>query len=365
MDIDNKEINDVIDFVKGLYKSFTESKTSKKETKTSGMFVWKESEQYRWLACYSNNYEDRDSDIISKASHKRFVEKVDNGSYPMPVLRHWHVKGTDYGIADLVTFDEDTGVAIASGYIYPDHVKEAELLSQMDNIATSHGMPIISIVRDDLDNRVIKEHQTIEISDLPHWAAANTLSDFCITKEEDMTIPKEKAKYLSELGIDVSELESKLKEKANMATEQELDFKEAPKAAEEVKEEVVVVAAEEVKVEEVKEAKVETTEKGTDVVILETLKSISDAVISLGSRIEAIEKSRETDKEKSIDLTPAASIAAMIARDMSALSSKEAKMNKNNKLVDEAPAETPVTKEKKYAGTQSDIINSVISGIIN
>jgi hypothetical protein len=106
------------------------------------MFVWKEATGiYRTLITYSNCYRDVDNppEIISSDSHKNFVKMVDNKEAEYPELWHWHVKGTKYGQIDWLAYDEENGFAMACGYILPGHEKEAEALTQMDDLRVSHG----------------------------------------------------------------------------------------------------------------------------------------------------------------------------------------------------------------------------------
>ena len=167
-----------------------------------GLVIWKQGDKHRFLAIYSNNYIDRDIDIISAKSHERFVEMVDSGEYPMPVLRHFHVAGTEWGQVEMVHYDQETGFAIAAGVVLPGHEHEAEAVGEMEDIAMSHGMLKSTLKRDSDDDRIITEHETIEISDLPLEVASNQLTNFHIIKEaEIMTLTQEKKDYLKAAGV--------------------------------------------------------------------------------------------------------------------------------------------------------------------
>lgn len=196
----------------------------------NGLVIWKQNGQYKFLAIYSNNYRDIETEIISAKSHELFVEKVDNGEYPMPTLRHFHIPGTEWGQAEMVHYDKESGFAIASGYILEGHENEAKAIMKMDNIAMSHGMLKSSVKRDPNDNNIIVEHQTVEISDLPLEDAANKLTNFHIIKEMDdmKTLPLNKVKYLESVGItDLSGLEKSLAKGKTLAESLDLDSKEA------------------------------------------------------------------------------------------------------------------------------------------
>lgn len=151
----------------------------------ANFMVWKSATgQYRWFAIYSNNFRDKDNppEIISEKSHRNYVEMVKSGTVDYPELWHWHLPGTAWGKADMVDYTDD-GFAIAGGYVYEGHEKEAEAVAGMDDIRMSHGMPTAYIMRNKADPTIIDFHVTREISTLPGWAAANPLTDFVMLSE--------------------------------------------------------------------------------------------------------------------------------------------------------------------------------------
>lgn len=202
-----------------------------------GLMLWKEEDgTYRFLAIYSNNYLDVEDEIISEKSHEDFLAGVEDGTYPYPTLRHFHIPGTDWGQSEVLHYDKETGFAIAAGFILPGHESEAEALIEMDNIAMSHGMTKESVVYDPDDPRVIIKHQTVEISDLPLESAANKLTNFQIIKElEDMSLPQEKKDYLQKAGLSddvIASLDKSLEDGSALASSLGLDSKEENKGAE-------------------------------------------------------------------------------------------------------------------------------------
>lgn len=79
-----KELSGVAAWVKDTWNALF----SKQEQPVNKSFmVWKDKNQWLWLARYSNNFRDRDipPEIISEASHKKFVEKVEKGLAPLQV----------------------------------------------------------------------------------------------------------------------------------------------------------------------------------------------------------------------------------------------------------------------------------------
>ena len=202
-----------------------------KKPPQEGLMLWKEDDgTFRFLAIYSNNYLDVEDEIISAKSHEDFVLGVENGDYPLPTLRHFHIPGTDWGQSEFVHYDKETGFAIAAGFILPGHESEAEAIMEMDNIALSHGMTKESVEYDPDDPRVIVKHQTVEISDLTFESAANKLTSFQIIKElEDMSLPQEKKDFLKDVGYSedaIASLDEKLKDGSALATSLGLDSKE-------------------------------------------------------------------------------------------------------------------------------------------
>jgi hypothetical protein len=208
----------------------------KDESKSSTeFFIWKdtESDRWRWLSIYSNNYRDNDNppEIISEASHKRFIERVENKEVAYPELWLWHVPGTRIGQTDWLSYD-DKGFSLASGTFDEGRESIVKNLSEMDDLLVSHGMPKASVKRDSEDKTIIIEHITREISPLPNWAAANKLTAFTLLNKEGeyaMAIPENKKPFLKAAGLtdeEIEQIEAGVKEKADEAQEQELEQKE-------------------------------------------------------------------------------------------------------------------------------------------
>ena len=186
---------------------------------------------YRWVGRYSNCYRDNDRppEIVSEKSQQGFVKLVDAGLVSKPTLWIWHTKALNMGQSDWVAYD-DSGFALAGGHFYPDtDEKLIEELSNLDDVAMSHGMPKWSIERDEKDNSIITQHITEEISLLPGWAAANKRTGFAIldssikgTNEEPMAIPKEKRQELVEWGLDPKLIDALESQNSKQATEADL-----------------------------------------------------------------------------------------------------------------------------------------------
>ncbi len=363
-----------------------------------GLVIWKQGDKHRFLAIYSNNYIDRDVDIISAKSHERFVDMVDKGEYAMPVLRHFHVKGTEWGQVEMVHYDKETGFAIAAGVVLPGHEDEAKAVMKMEDVAMSHGMLKSTLKRDPNDDRIIAEHETIEISDLPLSVASNQLTNFHIIKEaEIMALTQEKKDYLTAAGVkDLDGLEKSLKDGQTLAESLGLESKSegdatdgapASAPAEEATPEVVPATA------PVETAPVEVAPVETPEVVTPVAPVAPTAPVAIPVEVAPVEEAGETDGEvlaegfsetqtkqlvealsilmdtfeKKIDIklapviaahdaivsaedellsqTPAASIQDIILNkkyldDMSALTSPDTIMDKRTRLAKDAPRET-------------------------
>jgi hypothetical protein len=330
--------------------------------------IWKQTDgTYRWFAFYSNCYRDDDlpAEIISKQSHLNFLKMVETGEVPYPELWHWHVKGSKWGQSDWLHFDEDTGFAMASGYVLPGHEKEAETMID-GGLAVSHGMfaeGFYAVERDPNDPTIIIKHVTKEISDLPQWAAANKLTTFEILKEveEKMAIPEAKKQYLKARGLsdeDIEKFDSISNLGKEIATEEQRESKEKTVVEPVVETPVPVVEAPKpayVTKEEMVEAVGATVGE-----VLKQMASIIEVVKSLSEKVVELDK-------KEIDLTPTVSLQAQIlGRAERTIGAKEAEVRKNATIVKSGPIEF-IEKDSGFkSGNQviQQSINDILSGNI-
>ena len=371
MNIVERVIGAVSDAVKSLFKP--------KEA-DPGFTVYKDATtgDWRWLAIFSNKYRDRDNppEIITDAAHQDFVAAVDKGEYPYPELWLWHVPGTRWGQADYVAYD-DKGFAIASGTVDKDKAHIAEALST-DDVLVSHGMPAAEVFREDGDGTIITRYRSKEVSVLPAHAAANELTGFSVVEGgQDMPLPKEKRDWLkTRIGeAAVTQLEVAIEQKARIAEEVGLEFKETepePQAeAESPVDETQVVVTEETKeAEDTKEAEVVETPveepvAGNPAALTQDsiLEAFSQAVAPLIQRIEALEAKAITPEPQAeaepevAKGVPAASLADLIRT--SVIGSSEALLRKNDPLLKQKPAET---EPEVKARTGIPVVDAMIAG---
>jgi len=230
-----------------VLKEVTELSKQQDDDSTIRFFKDVSTGQLRWITLWTSDYLDDDNppDILSSYSHKDFIERVEKGVVPYPELWHWHTKGTRWGEADWLAYDEDNGVVWASGLIDRGHEKEALALMKSDEeIGVSHGMK--DVERDTHDKQVIARYTTYEISDLPLRRAANKMTALFIAEKnkndtEESMIPKEKLEYLGKVGLDEDTLEKlnkvgeKQSEKFSDRVRKDAEEQEEPEAEEQEK----------------------------------------------------------------------------------------------------------------------------------
>ena len=329
--------------------------------------VWKDKEtgQYRWLAVYSNKWRDEDNppEILASAAHKEFEEAVDKGDWPYPEAWLWHVPGTRFGVADFVTYD-DNGFALVSGTVDKGKEDVAEELAKDEDLATSHGMPIKEIERDEEDSTIITRYRSVEISPLPREAAANKHTGFeFINQEVKMAVPEYKRAWMEEhLGADgLKELDGFLADKAKELDEMNIQSKDATEDVEDVQEaaqETVEEEGDEEEVAEPKEAEAPAEEDAPAYVTADEvaeavgayLKPIMDELSALRQTAEeqakSIKELKQGSEEKAAEIianTPAASLSDRIG---SVIGSSETFVDGRTSLAKSGPKETEDEKDK-------------------
>lgn len=336
----------VLKFKQALFKE-----EDKQDEHPENLMVWldKESDQWRWIARYSNNFRDRDNppEIISQDSHRRFVDRVEKGLAPYPELWLWHVPEWKIGQSTWVAYD-DSGFAMAAGYFYEghEHKQVAEWLSKQSDFLVSHGMPPHTIERDDSDKSVIINHDTREISPLPGIFAANELTGFYV--EADMAIPEAKKKALvDQWGMSaetLAQLETINAKTAEEAENKGLERKEEAPVEEVKTEEPVAPPVEEVKEETPLLDQPPTRQEIADAVaailvpLVDEVKALRGEMNVMKETLAAKEKTSEDAVVEKIKETPLASLAALMTQRV--IGNSDTQIDGRSELAKSHPKET-------------------------
>lgn len=349
----------IIDVVRNLFAKKIEEKANEPVDDhlpaqvTAPFMIWKDSAgQYRWFAIYSNQFRDEDNppEIISEKSHRNFIDLVDAGAVDYPELWHWHTPGTAWGKADWLDYAD--GFAVASGYVYEGHEKEAEAISQLDDIRVSHGMPSRFIVRNKQDPTIIDVHVTAEISDLPGYAAANPLTQFVVlNKELDMGLNPDKKQYLVQAGLSsevIAELEKTLATKKEAADNAGLESKESTPA------EPTAETPAETPTQPAYVTAQEVADAVTSVIapFTEALTAVTSQLAAMQAEVKALKQSDEEKIAEKSSATPRASLQALLAHSIGGMA--EAQIDGRTTLAKAGPKQAPQEAEAVTGMTYID-----------
>lgn len=148
---------------------------------------------WRWVGWVSNNFMDRDGDIISKEAHEEFVSWLDQHPEWTPAFLSWHTPKTIR--KNRVDFwDFRNGFLVMSGKLEPDEARGLLKAQKVTNLGMSHGTLVLS--RDPKDQRVISKYRMYEASDLALENAANPFTTLEVCSKE---VHMDKQKYLAEI----------------------------------------------------------------------------------------------------------------------------------------------------------------------
>lgn len=144
----------------------------------------------RFYLRVSNNFQDREDDIISLSAHKEYIEWVE-AEKAYPELWVWHAAGSRLGQADLL--DVSNGVLVASGVIDEGMVAIAKSIAESGEFdGASHGFLHASKGQD------IVKYRSYEISLVPRKYSSNLAGGgTLLTKELKMAFSPEKKAVLS------------------------------------------------------------------------------------------------------------------------------------------------------------------------
>lgn len=167
----------------------------------SGVFhVFKAADgQPRWVAAFSNNFQDRDEEIISEKAWDGYLARIEQKLVPMPQLWLGHIPGTEHGQADMV-FGVGNFV-VASGTFTTNETAKAALkyyqTAEGKNVPLSHGFTFPKWAFKDGVYDVVN---TFEISTLPPpMMASNPFTEYEVFDMKQIS-PEQKAALEKVLG---------------------------------------------------------------------------------------------------------------------------------------------------------------------
>lgn len=290
--------------------------------------------QYHWVARHSNNFEDRDKEILADKAHGGYIRRLDMGLVPMPELWSYHTEGTRHGQADKIFLDNHFVVAVG----HFDDTPEGETARKYyernpGKVELSHGFTFPKWA---LKDGIYEVYNTFEISTLPIGAAANPYTTF--EEINAMALSDEKRQWLeATIGKDRTDKLLAENEKMGKAVEElgakYKDFADVPATAEtETPVEVETPA---------------TDEKPTPATmfaqlladILEGQAHIVEVVEGQGKAIKAISESRVTEKAASATEVTALKTEIGKLRTEMALTPRRASEAAETKVTEEKAAE--------------------------
>jgi hypothetical protein len=279
------------------------------------------------------------------------VKEVDNGEWPMPELWWWHLDGSRLGQVDLLDYDKENGIAVASGFVDKGMEEQAEAIQNYpEPVGVSHGMIVPLLERDSKDKSIITRYVSRELSALPARAAANPLTEFTIGKEINMALTPQKRQSLIDLHYSeaqIKEVEDRNKAKAEQAKSVGLESKEAEvveepkvedtkvedKPADEIAPEAEVKPEEPITRPEVAEAIVKAFTEAIKPVLAEQQKQ--------GKALANMQAKALEDAKKELSATPSSALGALIAKQFSAVGKTENIVDGRSSLVKSGPSEAP------------------------
>lgn len=148
----------------------------------------------KWMTTFTNNFEDKQKQILSEKAHDRYIARLDAGLVPMPVLRHWHIVGSEHGVAEWIGRAGHMVIAIGRFDDTPQgRAAEKAYQSNPDKYGVSHKYyyPLWAEKAG-----VIDEYNAFEISTAPRGAEVNPYTGIS-TIQEDIPMPLDEMKKKS------------------------------------------------------------------------------------------------------------------------------------------------------------------------
>lgn len=151
--------------------------------------------QWRWIATFTNNFMDREGEIISEKALDGYLERVNAGLVPLPELWVGHIEGTKHGQADMV-FGLGNFVTAVGHFDSPEIGKQSADYARKYAAQTSlsHGF---TFPEWGLKNGIYDVANPFEVSILPPpLVASNPYTEFEVNNMKQITPEQEAASVL-------------------------------------------------------------------------------------------------------------------------------------------------------------------------
>lgn len=142
----------------------------------------------------TNNFKDRDGEILSQAAHTEYVEWVNKNMDCAPVFATWHKAGTarEHPL-DFVGYEN--GIMIASLPLTENEAARILKMQAKFDIGLSIGG--LALERDPDNKNIITKYRMFEVSDLPLERAANPFTAIELISKEAQMDSKAMQEYLA------------------------------------------------------------------------------------------------------------------------------------------------------------------------
>lgn len=158
----------------------------------------------KWFAAFTNNFEDRQAEIISALAHKRYVARVQSGAVPLPELWIKHKAGSRIGEALWVGRTDHFTYAIGKFDDTPAGraMERSAKNAAPGEITLSHGFHYPDWAK---KGGVYEDYNTFEISLLEAGDEANPYTAFTAIEENKMN-EKDRALFKRWLGNEADDV---------------------------------------------------------------------------------------------------------------------------------------------------------------
>jgi len=251
---------------------------------TSGFKVL---EDNRFLAFWTNNFKDKEAEIISEYAIDEFNNKANSGLIPMPELWWMHTKGTRHGQVEKLF--RVGHFALAVGRFDAESTNPLvkifkQWYAKQKNITMSHGF----FYKPSLKTNGVYHHiRTYEISSLIAGREANPYTTFEVNKMSLIT-ENQRADLEREFGKDFAErIVSQAEAQGKALESQDIAFKSLPSGF--GAETLLVLGAVKVVEDDAKKASNEATDVGNRLNGVEQkMGNYADSVIRLTEKVDEL-----------------------------------------------------------------------------